>query len=314
MGKDCDIEYCDSSINLQMGCNGCELWNPSRKSCYAGILTQRYAGKNPGFPASFEQPRLYVERLDTALAWSDLRGKPRRHKPWLDELPRVIFLNDMGDTWTEGLPRDWLAPLLPRIAASPHFWLILTKRPKLAAEFSRTFPFPPNVMIIASVTSRATERRLDYLREVDCHWRGVSAEPLLGPISLRPWLYGPGPRLDWVITGGESGKAPRWSHPAWFEALHVECVEANVPHFHKQNGDWCQTSDLPEDADIGKVSGFARIDLAGCDVSDLPGLWGEEDVCLRRVPKRLSGRLLNGRTCDGMPNITGDPRSEDRDG
>jgi protein gp37 len=43
-----DIEWCDSSLNLAMGCDGCELWNPARgvKHCYAGVLTGKYGGRH----------------------------------------------------------------------------------------------------------------------------------------------------------------------------------------------------------------------------------------------------------------------------
>ena len=43
MGERTQIEWADSTLNLEMGCDGCELWNleASVKRCYAGTLTQR---------------------------------------------------------------------------------------------------------------------------------------------------------------------------------------------------------------------------------------------------------------------------------
>ncbi len=53
MGKDTSIQWCDSSVNPSMGCEGCELWGSRRRSCYAGqMIANRYAGK-PGWPAEF---------------------------------------------------------------------------------------------------------------------------------------------------------------------------------------------------------------------------------------------------------------------
>jgi hypothetical protein len=113
MGMHAGIEYCDSTLNLEMGCDGCELWNPKAgvKQCYAGMETDRRKG-GLGWPEAFEIPRIFLERLPGALKWPDLAGKARPDKPWLDGMPRIIFLDDMGDTFTESLPDDWLAPAL----------------------------------------------------------------------------------------------------------------------------------------------------------------------------------------------------------
>src|SRR3990167_2456987 len=108
------ISWCDSTLNLMMGCGGCELWNGARKSCYAGVMTERqvrgdhFALHSKGWPEAFDAPQLFPHRLPEALAWPDLTGKDRLEKPWLNGLPRIVFLNDMGDTFTDQLPPDWL--------------------------------------------------------------------------------------------------------------------------------------------------------------------------------------------------------------
>src|SRR2546422_6701998 len=130
MAMDTKIQWADSTLNLQMGCNGCELWIPSLgvKKCYAGNIIEHYAHKN-GWPDSFEQPKLFLSRPGPALKLPDLTGVPREHKPWIPpELPRTIFLDDMGDTFSEDLPVDWLAPYLDQLEASPHIYIVLTKR------------------------------------------------------------------------------------------------------------------------------------------------------------------------------------------
>jgi protein gp37 len=83
--------------------------------------------------------------------------------------------------------------------------------------------------------------------------RFVSAEPLLGPLDLRPgeWIppAGGGPRtslaapwekpepaLDWVIVGGESGPGARRMAPGWARHLVGQCQESGVPVFVKQLG------------------------------------------------------------------------------
>ena len=233
MGVKTDIGFCDSTANLQMGCAGCELWNGrDGRECYAGNLTTRYAGRS-GWPAAFDQPRLFLDRLDTALRWSDLTGKPRVNKPWLNGLPRIIFLNDMGDTFTEGLPVDWLAPVWDRIAQSHHIFLLLTKRPRRMAEFLARHGCPPNVWPGVSVTSMANIARLDDLFKIDSPHLWVSAEPLRSPLNVL--RFDPGV-LRWLVAGGESGKAARESDLQWFRDLRDHCRSNGIAFYMKQLG------------------------------------------------------------------------------
>jgi hypothetical protein len=41
----------------------------------------------------------------------------------------------MGDAWTKSLPLDWMKPYISRLAASPHFYLALTKNHKRMIRF-----------------------------------------------------------------------------------------------------------------------------------------------------------------------------------
>ena len=94
------IQWCDSTVNPTMGCRGCELWNATEKTCYAGIMTEKWKGKQ-GYPDSFLQPKLFPGRMQIAASWSDLTGQPRKDTPWLNGLPRIIFISDMGDSLSE---------------------------------------------------------------------------------------------------------------------------------------------------------------------------------------------------------------------
>lgn len=44
--------------------------------------------------------------------------------------------------------------------------------------------------------------------------------------------------LDWVIVGGESGPRARPMHPGWVRGIRDQCVDAGVPFFFKQWGEW----------------------------------------------------------------------------
>lgn len=87
MGETTAISWCDSTLNLMMGCNGCELWAGDIRTCYAGVLTERHGGGR-GWPTEFRKPKLFPQRLADGLAWRDLRGVHRPEKPWLDKEER----------------------------------------------------------------------------------------------------------------------------------------------------------------------------------------------------------------------------------
>lgn len=244
MAEHTNIEWADSTLNLQMGCDGCELWSKSVRNCYAGQLTQRYGGR-PGWPYSFEKPKLFTGRLEKALQWSDLAGSERPEKPWLNGLPRMVFLNDMGDTFTESLAIDWLAEFLPKMAESPHVFLLLTKRAGRMRQFSEQHPLPPNVWPGVSVTTRKTIGRIDDLLEVQGGGpKWVSAEPILENLDIgerrRPVstigfrsLIG---LIDWIILGGESGPGARPCHFDWLRNLISRSQSEGTPCFLKQMG------------------------------------------------------------------------------
>jgi len=130
VGKKTKIEYADSSLNLMMGCQGCELYDPEpgENHCYAASMIRRYAGRK-GWPESFTEPAYFPERLEQVLKWSDLTGTERPDKPWLNGMPRVVFVNDLGDGFAPNVdPQRWLTKeALIRMGDSPHIWLLLTK-------------------------------------------------------------------------------------------------------------------------------------------------------------------------------------------
>lgn len=235
VGIKTEIPYCDSTVNFLVGCDGCEL---SRGHCYAEALVKRYAGK-PGWPIQFASPLLIPDRLEVALRWSDLSGTRREDKPWLNGMPRIVFANDLGDTFTDSI--DWRIwpPFFDRMAGSPHIWLILTKRPNRLARFVEAYtngglkPWPRNIWCGVSVTGRGTTHRAAELGLIPVGVRFASCEPLLEPV----WLGGA--RLDWVICGGESGAGARPFGVEWARRLRDQTVARKQAFFFKQGGALC---------------------------------------------------------------------------
>jgi len=247
MSECTNIQWCDSTVNPTMGCDGCELWNPKKgtKICYAGLLHDRYGGKSPGYSPTFETVTTWAGRMKKAAGWSDLSGKPRAEKPWLNGLPRLIFVSDMSDAFSDGVGFDFLRDEVITAATSArgcrHQYLWLTKRPEAMADFSRWLEdkggWPDNIWAGTSVTRQATASRISSLLEVgnERTIRFVSLEPQFQEVDLSNWLA----ELDLIIQGGASG--PRATTApfdvSWARSLIKACSQPGMPkYFLKQLG------------------------------------------------------------------------------
>ena len=300
MSETTGIEWCDSTANPVVGCDGCELHRTGEPEshCYAARLVGRYAGL-PGWPASFDRPELFPERIKRALAWPDLTGRERPDKPWLNGRPCHIFWCDLGDPWTERLPVDWLAPYLPMLADSPHVHIFCTKRPARARQLFELHPAPANLILLTTVTSEATIGRVKELLFVPgISVRGVSLEPMLGPVDVIPYLpddFTPG--LDWVIVGGESGPGARPMHPDWARSVRDQCQAAGVWHFFKQWGEFAPVTGRETTLKNKYVIRFNPLESRGLNYAPA------NDAYMYRVGKRAAGRLLDGREWSQMPEM-----------
>jgi len=326
MGIKTAIEYCDSTINPIMGCTGCELYNSdaSKNHCYAATLINRYAGRK-GWPRRFNQPELFPTRLEKAIKWGDLTSKQRPDKPWLDGLPRIIFVNDLSDGFCPDVDSaEWLAPHLPKMAASPHIFLLLTKWPHRMRAFCADHPLPYNVWPGVSVLQQKDLWRIDQLLEISATRYWLSIEPLLGVIDLRPWIGGSdgtadgrtddthcvrcgevwgeghecppgfGLRPNWVIIGGESGPGARPMQPGWARSLRDQCQVAGTAYFFKQWGRWAP---YIESSFVGEVSGEKVLPTGAFgEFGD-----GTTGIGMSPVGKKRAGHLLDGQEWREFP-------------
>lgn len=108
--------------------------------------------------------------------------------------------------------------------------------------------------------------RIPFLLRTPAAKRGVSVEPMLGEIdfydiTLNGEYYNTlkgfgdisgsngkfgGPKIDWVICGGESGSKARPTHPDWVRSLRDQCQDAGTPFFFKGWGEYrpCDVDDI----------------------------------------------------------------------
>ena len=247
------IEWTEVSWNPITGCTpiseGCQ-------NCYAARMAKRLAGRY-GYPADDPfRPRFHSDRL---------------HEPYRWKSPKMIFVCSMGDLFHEDVPFDVVARIFDVIAqAMQHTYLILTKRPGVMARcvrklenrrIARFDDMFPNVWLGVTVENQdAANERIPAILGTPAAVRFVSAEPMLGPVSLwrirqdRWTIYNAlegcgdtsrgvggqmspsvfGNKLDWVIIGCESGPGRRPMKLGWAVDLVHQCQAVGVPVFVKQ--------------------------------------------------------------------------------
>lgn len=295
------ISWTDQTWNPIVGCTkvsaGC-------LNCWAERMARLHY--HADFPNGWDgHVKLFPERLEQPLHWRK---------------PRKIAVGLMGD-WTLA-PIDFIEKLFRvMISASRHTFQLLTKRADkqehlVVCAMNRIFGshwrMPDNIWLGVSVEGQATaDERITLLLRTPAAVRFVSAEPLLGEISLEDYDKDLGfpymgrdylrvsvnplteeiekPRIDWVIVGGESGPGARPMHPDWVRSLQDQCQAASVPFHFKQWGEWAPCMD-----DIDCDGGCKRISIAGVEVGYNIGLWRATDFCMRRVGKKAAGHFLDG--------------------
>jgi len=242
MGDTTRIYWTDHTWNAWWGCNevseGCD-------NCYARTWTNYTRGPGYWGPPG-KSNRLVTGEVNwkSPIRWNAKAAANDTSwtKRWLPSVRgtqrRLVFCASMADIFEFHPELDHARQRLWRmIEQTPMLdWLLLTKRPMnikrmLPAEWLR---HPrPNVWLGTSVEfQKWAEPRIEALLEVPAAVHFVSAEPLLGPLNLARWM----PRINWVITGGESGAHHRPFDIEWVRDLDHQCGGFGVAHFFKQVG------------------------------------------------------------------------------
>lgn len=268
MAERSDIEWTDATFNPWWGCTKV---SPACTNCYAAVLAPRYGHDVWGPKAA--RRKLSDTHWRGPLGWN-AKAKAAGER-------RRVFCASMADVFEDRHDLDGERERLwTLIEQTPHLdWQLLTKRPQ---HISDMVPWgenwPTNVWIGTTVENQAmAKERLPHLVELPAAVRFISAEPLFSKLNLRRWIGD----IDWVITGGESGVRARVPNPAWFQNLRDQCIEAEVPFFFKQWGEWAPYR--------RKAGSDARIEQA------LDG------TAMQRVGKKKAGRRLDRRIWSQYP-------------
>ena len=269
MSKDSTIEWCDHTYNPWTGCYNI---SPGCHHCYAKTISHRFSrarwGKNEA------RLRAKPDDRDAPLKWDLAASKAGR--------PARVFCASMSDILDDAAKPAWRDELWDLVERTPHLdWLLLTKRIDAAGDLlPRRWldgGWPANAWFGVSVENQDfAKKRVPLLVKLPAPVRFISAEPLLGPVDLSPWLD----QLHWIIVGGESGPSSRPMHPAWARDIRDQCSQTEVKFFFKQWGHY-RYATVARRAD-GRQYIDGDLDLSGN----------------RRAIYFPSGELVEHRDCD----------------
>lgn len=285
---------------------GCTRVSPGCDHCYAFTLHDRRYAQNKAAAWEFLRPRTpqiaqstynavarnegavlpWPKQYDIPFSTVQVLDDHRIEAPLRAKAPRAYFVDSMADLFHEDVPDSALDHVYDVMEATPqHIYMILTKRPERMRDYvtarrirQRRLAHVHEAALPAHIwhgTSTEDQERLDErvppLLDTPSVVHFISAEPLLGPIDLRPRptsdlciRCGDGPDaphahrdgyrtrgLSWVIVGGESGPRHRPMDDDWARAIREQCATADVAYFYKQ----------PSGA---KPGGRGPSDLAAC--------------------------------------------------
>jgi protein gp37 len=268
MGENSAIAWTHHTFNAWIGCfkvsEGC-------KNCYAAVDTFARRSRANGLDLWGKDAARHVT---SEAYWKQLR-KWNRQAVEANERRRVFCssLSDIAEMHPEPAINTKLDAARARLFAEIEVctqldFLLLTKRPEnLPAVLPARWLEEPPINVWLGTTTENQEQadiRIPRLLRVRAAIHFVSAEPLLGPIDLRPYLakldcrccprcgyrtnraeracpndgaeLGGDVRIDWTIAGGESGPGARACDVNWIKSLVDQCADAGSACFVKQVG------------------------------------------------------------------------------
>jgi protein gp37 len=301
MGEITAISWCDHTFNPWIGCTKV---SPACDGCYAeALMDKRYGRVQWGAPGHGNGTRVRTSagNWHQPIRWNK-KAAAEGTRPF-------VFCSSLADVFDNQVPAEWRTDLFELIRATPNLvWLLLTKRPQNIVKMVHSHGavagngmryLPGNAAIGTTIEDQARAdinepALVNAAAEVDPLFTFVSCEPLLEGFRLRH-LYATEeqPRIDWVITGGETdqgGHNARPTHPDWYRSLRDQCAAAGVAYHHKQNGE------------------FSDFDHIGMAWNDLPDRVRSQQKFIAgkamvKIGKARSGRLLDGVEHNARPEV-----------
>ena len=278
---------------LQGGCDNCYAERQDARKVFGGAT--HFGTGVPRMRTSIQNWN-QVRRWNKAAPNTEFAG---RKGFW------PVFCASLADIFDNEVPDEWRRDFWALVKECSNLtFIIVTKR---VGNVEKMLPPDwgggyPNVWLMITVVNQVEANRdISKLLKVPAVMRGLSVEPMLGPVDLRLWLgidhRSPASRwerggvnqgLHWVVSGGESGNNARPMHADWARTLRGQCAAAGVPYLFKQWGEW-----VP-------MMGHAQ----GVPVREEKHTH-QDGTIMGWAGKEAAGRRLDGVLHDEFPSLTG---------
>lgn len=208
------IEWTEETWNPITGCTKC---SDGCKHCYAATFARRLqAMGNPRYTNGF-QVTVHEDLIEKPFDWKK---------------PKLVFVNSMSDLFHDDVSDDIILRIFDVMnRASLHTFQVLTKRSERLLNLSSRIKWTSNIWMGVSIENQSTIFRCEDLKKTNAAIKFISAEPLLGPLSILDLN-----NIDWLIVGGESGAGSRPIEEAWVLDLQQMAARTNTAFFFKQWG------------------------------------------------------------------------------
>ncbi len=222
------ISWCDSTWNPMTGCTKV---SPGCDHCYAESIAKRLWADR-----AFTDIRTHPERLGQVKKFTAIEEADGSLRP------RLVFVNSMSDIFHEDVPDAFRDRIFDAIEDTPlTIFQCLTKRAHVMRNYIkarfRDRQLPENIWLGPSVENNSYNGRLRITRalkdEVGEFTAFASVEPIIGPCDLLDFS-----RIDWVLTGGESGWHARPMRLEWLRQAHDVTRKHRAALHFKQFGAW----------------------------------------------------------------------------
>jgi protein gp37 len=205
---------------------GCEKVSSGCRHCFAEAVDERFYGGGawgPNKPRRMQREAYWQEPIE----WHRRAKKRGVRKQVLCGTMCDVLMPSPYENVARARKRLWNL-----IEETPFLdWMILTKRAPQIMLIPPSIRTAENVWLGVTVEDQQrAEERLPVMLSFEATIRWVSAEPLLEPLDLRPWL----PEIDWLVAGAESGRGRRNMLLDWARDLRDQCRDAETAFFFKQ--------------------------------------------------------------------------------